>query len=312
MVRPVVAVVVLLIMGAFSVALVRGRRDMPLSRRLINALFPLSQMCVVAFLFYYAIVYDLPLWVFAATVAAGVVCCPVDAILFKALREAEEKDLVQERVRLLEEQLSAQEGYRERLESDMAEARRIRSDLVAELEHVDACLERQEAMQASEGLQRAVDLMGSSSYCYCEHRAVDALVTMKAKACEEAGVRATVLLDVPEDVPLSSVELCAVFSNLLDNALHACERLPEAERFVDLRSSVQGAYLAVDMRNSCAKEDAAGARAPRGGRAGRGLAEHGWGLQIVQGVAERHGGTLLAEGAGGEFRTTVMLGIGGR
>lgn len=309
MIRSIVAVVVLLIMGAFSAALARRRRDLPLLRRLINALFPLSQMCVVAFLFYYAIVDDLPLWVFSVTVAAGLACCPVDAVLFKALHEAEEKDLVKERVRLLEEQLAAQEGYRRRLESDMVEAHRIRSDLVAELEHIDECLERQETMQASEGLQRAVDLMGSSSYCYCEHRAVDALVTMKAKACEEAGVRATVLLDVPEDVPLSSVELCAVFSNLLDNALHACERLPEAERFVDLRSSVQGAYLVVDMRNSCMREDAVGARAKRGGRAGRGLAEHGWGLQIVQGVAERHGGTLLAERDGGEFRTTVMLGI---
>ena len=153
------AVCVVLVMCAVVVLLARRLRDVSLDRLLINLLFPFSQLCIVVFLFYCTIAYELPLWMFVVVVVVGLLCGPVDLVLFKALRESEERELSRERVRLLEEQLRAQEDYLQRLSADIDEARRIREDVASELEDVEALLDRQEAEAASRGLLKAVDMM---------------------------------------------------------------------------------------------------------------------------------------------------------
>ena len=303
--KSVAAACVLLFMCAVMVVLARRLRGISPARLAVNLLFPFSQLCIVAFLFYYAVAFELPTWMFALVVVVGVVCGPVDLVLFRALRESEERELSRERVRLLEEQLAAQEEYLQRLAADIEEARRIREGVARELASVDDLLDRREAEQASLGLMRAVDLMDSARKRYCGHQVVDALVSMKAAVCEGEGIRLELELALDDDVALSSVELCAVFSNLLDNAINACVQVPEGERFVKLRARMDAGYLVVRMENSCEPGVVARRRAsaPRGG----GLPEHGWGLSILSALAERRDGTLEVSREGGLFVTTVIL-----
>ena len=288
-VRMIIAVGVLLLMCAIMAVLARRLRGVPPTRLLINLLFPFSQLCIVAFLFYYAIAYELPFWMFALVAVVGALCGPVDLVLFKALEESEKRELSRERVRLLEEQLQAQEQYLRRLSADIDEARRVREDVARELAAVDDLLQRQEAEQASRGLMKAVGIMDSSCKRSCE---LD--------------------LALADDVSLPSVELCAVFSNLLDNAVSACGKVPEGARFIKLKARVDAGYLAVRMENSCAPAEPGEARrAPRRSRGDR-LPEHGWGLNILKTLADRHDGTLETVQEDGVYRTTVLLKLDAR
>lgn len=305
-VRNVIAACVLLLMCAFMAVLARRLRGVATSRLLINLLFPLSQLCIVAFLFFHAIAYDLSLWMFALVAIVGILCGPVDLLLFKALEESEKRELSRERVRLLEEQLQAQEEYLQRLAADIEEARRIREDVGRELAAVDELLEQCEAERASQGLMRAVSLMDPVRKRSCEHRVVDALVAMKAAACEESGIRLELDLALADDISLSSVELCAVFSNLLDNAINACVEVPEGARFVELKARVDAGYLVVRMENSCAPEKP-GERRRASRRRSDHLSEHGWGLGILETLADRHDGKLETSREGDVFRTAVIL-----
>ncbi len=279
---------------------------MTLSRKFVYLLFPASQAAIVAFLLFCTLARDLPSWLLVVTVGIGVLCIPVDLLLFRALREAEEKDLAEERVRLLEEQLQAQKEYGVRLDADAKEARRIREDVAAELRSVDALLASQEVDKASENMMRAVDMMGASRVHFCEHRVVDALVSLKARVCEEEGIRTDFRLDVPDDLGIPSIDVCAAFSNVLDNAVHACREVASGERFIALRARVAGGCLVIDAENSCVPAEGAGRKAKDRSR-GRGLAEHGWGLTILECLAERHEGSLQVAREGGVFRTSVML-----
>ena len=304
--RIVFAVGVALFMCAVMAVLARRLRDVSLDRLLINLLFPFSQLCIVAFLLYCTIAYELPLWMFVAVVVVGLLCGPVDLVLFKALRESEGRELSRERVRLLEEQLKAQEDYLQRLSADIDEARRIREGVASELEDVGALLDRQEAEAASRGLLKAVDMMDAGRMRTCGHQVVDALVSMKAALCEEQGIHLTLELALSDDLALPSVELCAVFSNMLDNAIHACADVPADERFIELKAQVEAGYLAVHMENSCVPNASAArrsARRPRGAR----LPEHGWGLGILDTLATRHDGKLETAQEGSVFQTTAIL-----
>jgi len=159
---------------------------------------------------------------------------------------------------------------------------------------------------------KAVGIMDSSCKRSCEHQVVDALVSMKAAVCAERGIRLELDLALADDVSLPSVELCAVFSNLLDNAVSACGKVPEGARFIKLKARVDAGYLAVRMENSCAPAEPGEARrAPRRSRGDR-LPEHGWGLNILKTLADRHDGTLETVQEDGVYRTTVLLKLDAR
>ena len=60
----------------------------------------------------------------------------------------------------------------------------------------------------------------------------DAVLNSKLTTAQKANIKVTVKAGVPDDIVMSDVELCAVMGNLLDNALEACMKLPEEERFL--------------------------------------------------------------------------------
>lgn len=89
---------------------------------------------------------------------------------------------------------------------------------------------------------------------------------------------------------------------MLDNALNACEDVDPGKRFVVFRASVKGSYLVLDMRNSkSTSEGDEGRETTRRGildrirfaeeqTSGGSLAEHGWGLSVVDTIVQRYDG----------------------
>lgn len=165
---------------------------------------------------------------------------------------------------------------------------------MAELEELDEALAQEENGRASDRMRHAVELVSAERRGFCDHRIVDALLTAKVDACECAGIAVSCTLDIPDDLLVPGVELCAVFSNLLDNALRACEEVHSTEK---REASIE------------IKAHVAGESKTRRGHEfrGRGLAEHGWGLSILGAIAQRRDGSLHTECADGRFVAKVAL-----
>ena len=161
---------------------------------------------------------------------------------------------------------------------------------------------------------------------------------MKLKACEEAGVRPRFSLEIPHNVGVPAVELCAVIANLADNGLAAALRARDAggpgasselgassassassepgasgEPFLSLRSSVRQGHLVIEAKNSISEADRVAweESAKRSRKRQRTWDEaHGWGLSIISGIAQRHGGSLECAIEDGVFRATVIMRLG--
>lgn len=126
-------------------------------------------------------------------------------------------------------------------------------------------------------------------------------------------------LQVPAEVSISNSELCALVSNMLDNALNACEDVDPGKRFVVFKASVKGSYLVLDMRNSkSTSEGDEGRETTRRGILGRirfaeeqtsggSLAEHGWGLSVIDTIVQRYDGAVSLERSKAGFRMSVMV-----
>ena len=124
--------------------------------------------------------------------------------------------------------------------------------------------------------------------------AVDIILNQKLAAAEDAGIRFMPQLDDLSKFPLPDDELIIVLSNLIDNAIEACEKIEDtARRFIRLNMKVepQCAYLRienptvspVEIKNNRIITTKANA------------AEHGYGIQNMIAVLERHSAYYLFE-----------------
>lgn len=307
-------------------------------QRLSFLLYPASQLVMVAVSAVWIVRLQLPevyLWVVGLLALA---CIPVDFQLFREVRKTQEADILRERVRMLEEQERVQVAYREQIAADMEDIMKLRREVAEEMDEAVRRLREQEEGSAQERLSRAVDIMGSTAFRLCEHRSADAVATMKLKACEEAGVRPRFSLEIPHNVGVPAVELCAVIANLADNGLAAALRARDAggpgassepgasgassasgepgasgEPFLSLRSSVRQGHLVIEAKNSISEADRVAweESAKRSRKRQRTWDEaHGWGLSIVSGIAQRHGGSLECAIEDGVFRATVIMRLG--
>ena len=303
-----------------------------LAQKLLCVLFPLSQICLLAYPLACSASYELPAGVYASLIVLGIVCGPVDLLLFRALDQACRWFDSSSKVDMLQEQLRVQSALKQRSRRERDQARALRDQLRKCLEQARANLRADQAGKAGESLEDAIGLIGAQPQRFCQHPAVDALVEQKAGAARDLGVRFHAELDIPADIQLPGVELCAVFSNLLDNALNACAKSPDGERRVEATARLWGMYLVVDVENSCppprepgrvegvsATGGAGGLSRPPSGdvrHQGDGAAPnpfpdlsvpHGWGQGIVREVARRHDGTFEAGKIDGVYRARVIL-----
>lgn len=235
----------------------RKLREVRPWRQLLCSLFPASQLCVVDFVLWCDVAYDVPTLPVAAVVVLGVLCGLVDLLLFRALREACRHVEAAEEVRELEDQLAVQELLCKRSEHEREESDKIRHMIRENLVAAEADLRLRHASGAGANLDKAIDAIGLASARRCQHPAVDALVELKQHDAQALGVQLDVHLNVPLDLALPSAEVCAVFSNLLDNALRACAAVPQGQRVASVTARMWGRYFVVDVENSCVAKTAA-------------------------------------------------------
>ena len=103
-----------------------------------------------------------------------------------------------------------------------------------------------------------------------------------------------------------------ILSNLLDNALEACERLEGRERYVRLSLLRKEQFLLILVENSfdgqVVREKGSGRlKSSRPAVSAGGTGEHGIGLENVRRIAERYLGGMEIRTEEKVFLVTVML-----
>ncbi len=131
----------------------------------------------------------------------------------------------------------------------------------------------------------------------------DAIFSAKLAQAKRHGIGVNVRVFLPDRLSLSDVELGIVIGNLLDNAIEACEAVPEGERFLRLYCKMKGTMLYFSMMNA-----AGGKLEKRGGRfASKKAGLHGFGLRRAENIIETHGGWIKYNSEDGAFTTEFLV-----
>ena len=89
-------------------------RSARLMQKLLCMLFPLSQICLIAYPLVCSASYELPAAAYASLIVLGIACGLVDLLLFRALDQACRWFDSSSKVNMLQEQLRVQSALRQR------------------------------------------------------------------------------------------------------------------------------------------------------------------------------------------------------
>ena len=133
---------------------------------------------------------------------------------------------------------------------------------------------------------------------------VNALLRQKLIYAGSKNIQLDIQSSLPESLPIDSVDLCTVISNLLDNAIDACV----VQDFPKISLSIQQAesYIHIQCVNTVTFDVC---KENPGLRTTKQSGYHGIGLQIVRRIVEKYDGIFEYHMEDMSFFVTLMLHI---
>ena len=146
------------------------------------------------------------------------------------------------------------------------------------------------------------------SLCRCGNDVIDAVINSKAMDAKSLGIAYHFDIRFDPGLSIDSVDLCAVLSNQIDNAIEACQNIPEGQErritvkiwpqnsnmlFLQVHNSVVSNPFVENEKLQTTKDDP--------------YHLHGYGLQNIREIALKYDGDMKCSFQDGEFFSTVYL-----
>jgi hypothetical protein len=142
---------------------------------------------------------------------------------------------------------------------------------------------------------------------YCNNKIINAVLSQKAKICEQSNISYDAEINIKEELPFSDIDLMCVYSNLLDNAIEGCQRNEYSDNYIQVKSIIVGDYLAIKIINSKPEEKSTTKEHQKVMTWKKDKGMHGYGLRIIEEIVERYDGQKEFNMKGREYSAMVML-----
>ncbi len=161
--------------------------------------------------------------------------------------------------------------------------------------------QKNEAQEIMEDICRTLDEIKAVQYC--SNPLINTILTTKANEPAYKSIDMQFVMKDCERIPCDAAELCSLFSNLFDNAAKAALESGE-EPLLQMESGIVNEYFVLKTTNT-AKEGSvpSGVHTPTD----KNNSGHGYGLSIIEMIAQKYGGSFVLEQAGIFVIATVML-----
>ena len=210
-----------------------------------------------------------------------------DGVLFYELICGRKKEEIQKEIEevsyLQEIECIRHEMFAER-EQELLHLKQIFDDQLENIRKRIANGEVEAAKVEMDHFQKSLDETRPEEYC--QNRVVNAVMSEKAKQCRKKNIELDAELMVPAALRMDALQICSLFSNLMDNAIEAVtiENTKEC-RWIRVNTEVKNVYLCIKISNPAAPSHVV--RKKRDG--------HGYGTKIIQDIVKQYDGVYKTE-----------------
>ncbi len=203
-----------------------------------------------------------------------------------------------------EQQMESQLKHMDEIVLKQNELRRVKHDMANQMIAIKSYLDNADISGGQQYVAGITDqLQYISPSINTGNNALDAILSTKKSLAESKGIVFNNEIRIQERLPLDPKDLCIIFGNALDNAIEACDRLPEhAEKCIDLLLVQDAHSLFCTLSNTApANND----RAFTTSKADK--VNHGFGLQNIRDALANYGAEPVIEQEGERFSLSFSI-----
>ena len=132
----------------------------------------------------------------------------------------------------------------------------------------------------------------------------DAILNSKISLAKAKKIEVIADAHIPIKLKTSEIDLCCIIGNLFDNAIEACENLPEDQRVIRVYMDMKNTQLYISFTNFTS-----GKKMKKIGNIFKSTKgnDHGFGLIRIDAIVERLEGYISRNSEDGAFTTEILL-----
>lgn len=140
---------------------------------------------------------------------------------------------------------------------------------------------------------------------YCDDESMNLILSSYADKAEAQDIHVTFSVTATDFSAFQITDLCSLLSNALDNAIHACSKIPYSEgRYIKLHLYEKNKQLCINLSNSYEEAPVFENDVPVSHQIG-----HGFGVQSIISVVDKYNGIYGFFAENGEFRFQATLSL---
>ena len=144
-----------------------------------------------------------------------------------------------------------------------------------------------------------------SQKIYCKNTIVNAVLSAALSRAQANGVQTEVNVNIPNEIPLDSADICTILSNVVENAVNACMDVETDQRKLSISADYDnGKKFILSVKNSVKEKVPLG---DDGFPAVKNREGHGYGLKSVRHIVEKYNGIAHCESLEHEFCIKFVL-----
>lgn len=223
--------------------------------------------------------------------------------IFLYFRQYEEKLEAEQKNRLIELKSSQYEKELEAIRRSEREISIIRHDMRHFLLNLSAYIKNGEPKKAQEYIDAIISSADKTvTLKYCKNEIVNIILSSHEEKMASEGIRFNYAIDIPDVLPFSDVDITAILSNAMENAIKAVIKVPAEDRIISLELKMRGDKLLFSLKNRFSEEPVLVDGVPKAKLPG-----HGIGTQSIRYMTEKLGGNCQFSVKDGWFVLQVIL-----
>jgi hypothetical protein len=205
---------------------------------------------------------------------------------------------------LLQMQIASAQTHFEALQESQEKTMLYRHDMRHHLNLINSYLADNNMEAAQKYITEVEKTIGGAEVKkYCSNYTVNLILSSYIANAENEQIAVETQVNLPENNAVSDMDLCVIFANALENAIHACQKMNYAsERTISIVSSTKNNQLFIQVSNPYdgAIQFVDDLPVGTGG-------SHGLGTKSIAAVAKKYGGMYSFTAEDSVFKACVIL-----
>ncbi len=225
-------------------------------------------------------------------------------LILQYFRQTREQLTMQNEHNLLHTQIAAAQVHFEALAESQEKTMLYRHDMRHHLNLINSYLgdnNKEAAQEYIKEVEKTIEDVAVEKYC--SNYAVNLILSSYIANAENEQIAVQTQINLPEKNVVSDMDLCVIFANALENAIHACQKMKNAaDRTINIVSSTKNNKLLIQVSNRYDGTIQFVDDMPAGTEE-----NHGLGTKSIAAVAKKYGGIYSFTTEDRIFKASVIL-----